>query len=218
MNSVDHRSATASGIPPKRLAILRAGLEVFARDGFARTSVEKVAEVAAVSTRTVYNHFTDKAGLFAAVVEFSSAAVSEIHIGEIEKHLGTIGSRTEVEPALVSYGLSMHSSVPPNAPHWRLVTQLQAETEHISSELLESWRRSGPLRTRRQIALHLSDLARRGYLELDDPDIAAAHLAALINASRSDILDPDPSAERLEELMRSAIGTFLHGYAAAEPL
>lgn len=213
MNSVDSPTTTGPGNPSKRLAILRAGLEVFARDGFARASVEKVADVAAVSTRTVYNHFTDKAGLFAAVVSFSSAAVSEIHIGEIEKHLGSISSRADVEPALLTYGLSMNSSVPPNAPHWRLITQLQADADHVSPELLESWRNSGPLRTRRQMALHLSDLARRGFLDLDDPDIAASHLAALINVSRSDIIDPDPSDERLEDRMRKAITTFLHGYA-----
>ena len=45
----------------KRRAIIDGALAVFARDGYTRASIDAISAEAGVSTRTVYNHFTDKA-------------------------------------------------------------------------------------------------------------------------------------------------------------
>ena len=52
-----------------RSNILDAGLGVFRRDGYARATIEDVAELAGCTRGTVYLHFGSKHGLFLAVVE-----------------------------------------------------------------------------------------------------------------------------------------------------
>jgi TetR/AcrR family transcriptional regulator, mexJK operon transcriptional repressor len=55
--------------PAKHAAILKAATEVFLREGYARASVDAIAEAAGVGKQTVYGHFGDKQRLFLAVVE-----------------------------------------------------------------------------------------------------------------------------------------------------
>lgn len=52
----------------KREAILRAAIGEFREYGFAGTSMDRIAAVAEVSKRTVYNHFASKDELFAAIL------------------------------------------------------------------------------------------------------------------------------------------------------
>jgi TetR/AcrR family transcriptional repressor of mexJK operon len=60
--------------PAKHAAILDAATEVFLREGYARASVDAIAEAASVGKQTVYGHFGDKQQLFLAVVEHAHAA------------------------------------------------------------------------------------------------------------------------------------------------
>ena len=52
----------------KRAAILVAAVSEFHKNGFAGTSMDRIAESAEVSKRTVYNHFPSKDELFMAMV------------------------------------------------------------------------------------------------------------------------------------------------------
>lgn len=49
----------------KRLAILKAAADQFRANGYEATSVDRIAAVAGVSKRTIYNHFPGKEELFA---------------------------------------------------------------------------------------------------------------------------------------------------------
>jgi AcrR family transcriptional regulator len=49
-----------------RAAIVQAAVERFATDGFAKTTIDAVAETARVTKGAVYHHFEDKADLFEA--------------------------------------------------------------------------------------------------------------------------------------------------------
>lgn len=65
----------------KREAILQAAIAEFLAHGFDATSMDKIAASAAVSKRTVYNHFPSKDDLFEAILLQlwdSSAALAEI--------------------------------------------------------------------------------------------------------------------------------------------
>ncbi len=53
----------------KRAAILDAAASEFRSRGFDNTSMDGIAAVAAVSKRTVYNHFASKEELFTAIVD-----------------------------------------------------------------------------------------------------------------------------------------------------
>jgi len=202
---------------PKQRAILDGALVVFARDGYARASIDAIAETADVSTRTIYNHFGDKAGLFAAVVEASAFAVSTAHIEELDAILGVVDSPEALQPALVACGLALHTIVPPEAAHWGLLRHVHADADHIPTDVIDTWRRLGPTRTKRQLALHLGNLARRGLLHLKDPDVAAVHFSALTGSAPGSALEPHPTPDRQAELMNTAVNAFLHGYAPSDP-
>ena len=59
--------------------IMRAGLELFAHNGFAATRLEDIAEAAGVSKATIYLYFKNKQDLFAAMVrEYAAARVERI--------------------------------------------------------------------------------------------------------------------------------------------
>jgi AcrR family transcriptional regulator len=57
--------------------LLDAGRELFARDGYAGTSLDAVAAAAGVTKGSLYHHFTSKRGLFEAVFERVAAAQAE---------------------------------------------------------------------------------------------------------------------------------------------
>jgi TetR/AcrR family transcriptional regulator of autoinduction and epiphytic fitness len=58
-----------SRIIAKRDAILAASTAAFRDEGYEATSMDRIAELAGASKRTVYNHFGSKEALFQAVVE-----------------------------------------------------------------------------------------------------------------------------------------------------
>jgi TetR/AcrR family transcriptional regulator of autoinduction and epiphytic fitness len=52
----------------KHQMILEGAIKVFTENGFDTSSMDKIAEVAGVSKRTIYNHFINKESLFQAIV------------------------------------------------------------------------------------------------------------------------------------------------------
>ncbi len=52
-----------------REKILQGAMQLFFRDGYAGTSMDRVASEAGVSKQTIYSHFHDKESLFKALVE-----------------------------------------------------------------------------------------------------------------------------------------------------
>jgi len=55
--------------PEKSEAILSGGMQEFLVNGYAATSMDRVATAAGVSKATIYSHFQDKEGLFTALVQ-----------------------------------------------------------------------------------------------------------------------------------------------------
>lgn len=53
----------------KRQDVMTAALNEFQEHGFLETSMDRIAEVAHVSKRTVYNHFASKEALFEAILD-----------------------------------------------------------------------------------------------------------------------------------------------------
>jgi TetR/AcrR family transcriptional regulator, mexJK operon transcriptional repressor len=59
--------------------VLEAAIAVFAREGFSAATIEMIATQACVSTATLYKRFTNKQGLFAAVLEQTTRQSLGIH-------------------------------------------------------------------------------------------------------------------------------------------
>lgn len=201
--------------PDKRRSILTGALALFARDGYTRASVDAIAAEAGVSTRTLYNHFGDKAGLFQEVITASSAEVAERHLAIIDRHLSKI---VDLEGDLVEFGVDWATKVSADlALHWALVRQINAEVEHIPEPALEAWKEAGPRRVRRELADRLSALGERLPVAFPDAELAARHLMLLV--SPDNLPDPLPEGEDadavLERTVRAGVRVFLNGYGQA---
>ena len=71
MKKVRKKSAVArEGGSAKPNAIVLAGLQLFTRYGYRKTSIDDIALAAQVAKRTVYLHFENKAAVFLAILEF----------------------------------------------------------------------------------------------------------------------------------------------------
>ncbi len=53
----------------KRAAIVAAARQAFLENGYAQTSMDRIAELATVSVKTIYRHFENKDELFSAVMQ-----------------------------------------------------------------------------------------------------------------------------------------------------
>jgi len=74
MEKIDRKSAKRD-ISAKRQSIIDAAILEFQDKGYENTSMDRIAEIAGASKRTVYNHFPNKNGLFQAVIEQYGAAM-----------------------------------------------------------------------------------------------------------------------------------------------
>jgi TetR/AcrR family transcriptional regulator, mexJK operon transcriptional repressor len=191
----------------RREAILRAAIDVFGREGYARASIDEIAGLAGVAKPTVYNRFTDKATVFVeavarAATQSNDRVVSVIDAMSTQPH----NLRAELEhlgTALV--GCAMH---PDGAAAIRLSLTEQAEFGQAFDRL----RTEGRLRTVDRLAGKLAQLATTGHLRLTNPQRAARHFLALVSdeaLARSGygttVLTPDdvvgPVAEAVETFL-----------------
>jgi AcrR family transcriptional regulator len=198
------------GRPAKHRAILDGALAVFAQDGYTRATIDAIAAAAGVSTRTIYNHFADKAQLFEALVAQSAAGVADHQVTLIDRHLGNV---TDVEPALVALGLALAAPMTAYERHFALIRQIDADAGHIPPAALDAWREAGPGRVLGTLAGRLHELADRGLLRIDDPHRAAVHLMLLVQGAvpQHHGLAAGGQAE-ITETVRAGVHVFLHGY------
>jgi AcrR family transcriptional regulator len=195
----------------KRTAVLTGARTVFARDGYTRASIDVIAAEAQVSTRTIYNHFRDKAGLFAAVIETSAAGIAAAQLALIDRYLGTVD---DLEKDLVAFGIAWRTPVPDHVEHSALVRQINAETGHIPADVIETWQQTGPLAVRRALAARFEAFAADGLLTVDDPLRAALHFSVLISGTDPSYRSRTPE-EELSETVRSGVHAFLYGYSGS---
>ncbi|MPY83759.1 MAG: TetR family transcriptional regulator [Actinophytocola sp.] len=193
----------------KRTAMLEGALVILARDGYTRASIDAIAAEADVSTRTIYNHFGDKAGLFEAVIEHSADRVAEAQLAVIDRHLWKV---TDIETDLRDFGRAWATAIPEYADHFALVRQINAERGHIPDAAIERWQQTGPRRVRSALAARMKELSDRGLLKIDDPDLAALHFALLVSANDPSQPGVALADHDLDTMVDAGVHAFLHGY------
>ena len=206
------RTRPVGRLTGKRQAILDAALGIFARDGYSRAGIDAIASAAGVSTRTIYNHFQDKAELFQVVIQDSAARVADAQIALIDRHLSDLGAVNDLETALVRFGRAWVAPMPDYADHFHLVRQVNADAGHIPPTAIDAWQRTGPRRVLRELAHRLRQLADRGLLRLDDPERAALHFGLLVSVTNPSYRHAAPSEEEAAEMVVAGVRTFLHGH------
>jgi TetR/AcrR family transcriptional repressor of mexJK operon len=188
--------------------MLDAARDRFLEDGYDRTSVDAVAAQAGVSKRTIYDHFVDKDGLFAGVVERASAALLTAVEEAVEQELQT---GRDLGAALLAFTR-------------RIATQaLQSSDYAVVRLLLESGRSiaasgidlaHGP---ELALAARFADLAEAGVISTTKPRRAAEHFTALTFLLA--LGTPGLDAVAVDELFVDGVEAFVRAYGMdrAEP-
>ncbi|MFD3595657.1 TetR/AcrR family transcriptional regulator [Nocardia sp. NPDC058640] len=206
MTSTDRRGGRPrKGTLDKRSDVLAAARRVFGRVGYVGASIDMIATEAEVSTRTIYNHFTNKEQLFAVALTESSQQVAAAHEAIIDRNLPGDLAAVNLESALIELATQWRKPDSATAEHFAVVRRIQAGGEDFPADLVDAWQEAGPRRVRRTLAEHFAALGTRGLLHIDDPAIAAQHYIALITT------DWNSDAE-LEESVSAGVRTFLYGH------
>ncbi|MFI0743262.1 TetR/AcrR family transcriptional regulator [Streptomyces sp. NPDC021100] len=205
------------GSAKKRTAIARAALELFVRDGVARTSVDAVAARAGVSKRTVYDYYGSKERLFLSVLEETESAYAERFTDMVGRTLGGVTDPAQLEPALVAFGRELGSTVIRSAGRADAIRLVITEAPHFPV-LLDRW--SAPGVEQQLLAERLADFTARGLLAVPDPLEAAAHLGALVTSSVNHrslfgVLTVDDA--EVERIVDSGVRAFLRAYRVTAP-
>jgi AcrR family transcriptional regulator len=208
---VDQADETSRLRPAKRAAIIAGALEVFAREGFSRSSIDAIATASGVSTRTIYKHFTDKAALFAAVLADSAAQVAAEETALIEHHLGDVARPAQVEPALISFATAWLSGGAESRKHQALIQQAHTEAAHLGASTVAAWWQEGPGRVRAELAAHLARWSRDGLLRIPDAERAAAHFSQLVSATPGPPSIP-PSPRERKVWIAAGVRAFVRGH------
>lgn len=199
----------------KQEDLLNGALRVFAREGFSRARIEAIAAEAGVSTRTIYNHYPDKASLFHTVI-VSSAEHTARHQINIVQHL--LDAVTKIETALIDFGMVWARPDPETALHFALVRQIRADLQHIPEQTIQAWQRTGPRRVQTEIADHLRRLSDQDLITIPPgkpaAELAAAQLVAL-TAGVADRTGKGPSRAALLRTVESGVQVFLSAYQTA---
>lgn len=184
---------------------------VFARDGYARASIDAIALEAGVSTRTIYNHFGDKETLFTSIVADSSARVRDVLIERTSEHLD---APDDLEASLVAVAHAWVATMREFPEHFALIRLLSSESNHFPPQVREQWQATGPEAARAELARHFGRLARQGLLVGDDPQRAATHFHLLAFAEITERSQPGGApldTAEADVIIAAGIRTFLHG-------
>ena len=193
----------------KREAILAAASRAFLEHGFAATSIEQVAADAGVSKVTIYNHFGDKRGLFAASVESECErmrgqfAVSPELRGSLRERLTSIGE------TMVAF-LSRPEMV-------QFERRIAAETEH-EPEIGAAFLASGPHRMKAAFTELLRAMVQAGEVRIGDVELAVEQFASMCkgmgDVERRFGRPSDPALDRRR--IDGAVEVFCRAYAVDE--
>jgi TetR/AcrR family transcriptional regulator, mexJK operon transcriptional repressor len=201
----------AGGSELKRAAIVEAALRLFGRDGFARTSVDAIADEAGVSKRTIYNHYGDKENLFLSVVNETYAAMIARVVELMDKYLTDLPDDA-IEENFIAFAYELGLFATRSEDRQSLIRVMIAEAPHFAA-LREAQLR--PRGITHAIAERLTRLSARGLLDVPEPQDAASHLFSLTmgqisNRSLYGAL-PITDAE-IQRMATSGVRAFLRAY------
>lgn len=195
----------------KRRAITEAATALFLRHGYQSTSMDEIAALASVSKQTVYKNFADKERLFSDITlgitdrvdEFVRAVALMLEdTVDLESDLGGL-ARRYITSVMHPQVLQLRRLVIGEASRFPLLARTYYER--------------GPERVLAALASSLQRLAERGLLRLDDPLLAASHLAFLILSIPLDKamfrgIDDSFTAADLEQFADAGVRVFLAAY------
>lgn len=100
---MDKKKATLERTEKKRHAILQTALTVFAKEGYADTDVQIIADLAKVGKGTVYRHFGNKRQLFLSTARFSVENLGNFIRANVPEQDSTAGVLRDIALAYARY-------------------------------------------------------------------------------------------------------------------
>ncbi len=187
--------------------VLTAAESVFLRSGYAATSMDEVAAEAGVSKRTVYTNFGSKEQLFADVITRRCAAV----LPDPETYAAAVGKSPEEGLVLLATGFLTALFDPAQIELYQTVVAAARRQPNVGRIMFE-----GPiLQTQNFFADFLRGHSAAGRLALEDVDLAAAQLIALLKTNvHMKLLFARPvqmSKKWITESARASVRLFLYG-------
>lgn len=198
----------------KRRAILDAAKRAFVRDGVGAVSIDSIAMEAGVSRQTVYNQLGDKEQLLFAVIEDVTSRSSALLMSVV----ATFPDKPDdIGTALTEFGVRLLGRCMCDIDGRALAWLMEREAKRYP-DLFATWKAYGPGEDWPVIAACFARLARDGYLDIDDPSIAARHFVALINADLPRDEGPcvRPSDTALRKAAATGVQTFLRAFGARQ--
>ena len=192
----------------KRQAILDTAYRLFRAHGFEKTSMAEITARVGGSKATLYSHFPSKEELF---VECVMEALENYMSGTL-KYLDAAGS--EPAAALVKFGASVLRFIcsPEQIEVRRMVIAeaVRSGTGKLFFDKLEA--------LRARLSAFLAECMSSRTLRRDDPNLAADHFGALLEAEVLEPLllhvrDDSPDEQEIERAAERAVTTFLRDYA-----
>lgn len=142
--------------------------------GYAGTSMDDIAKLAAVSKQTVYKHFADKEKLFAAIVLATTGRVETM----IDLVAGIPTDEDALEENLLRLARQFLTSLThPQVLQLRRLIIANADT---FPDLGAAWYEQGFERILATLAATFQRLADQGLLRIDDPLLAANHFSGML--------------------------------------
>lgn len=195
----------------KRSAILAAAAEAFRVEGFQAASMDRIAERAGVSKRTVYNHFASKDALFDVVV---AGAWQQL----VPSDAPPVDAKAPVRTRLRAVAIQRLDTLLDPAV-LALFRSVLAESIR-SPELGRAYRDGGAGIGFLGLGAVLEEEAARGRLSVTDVDLVSAHFWGLVLGP---LFWPAvlgmrgvPSAEERAHVVESGLEVFLAAYARPE--
>jgi len=203
----------AGGRPDKRSDVTRAARAVFGRLGYAQASMDVIAAEAAVSTRTIYQHFKTKDELFATVLEDSAREVADHFAATVDRTM----SGADLREDLIALGAAFVAQTTDQPEHFAMVRQIRADALQLPSEVIDRWHLAGPLRVQTEVADRLRALADLGQLRLDSSELAALHFIALVTAPTTirPYAAAAPEPRETVAAVTASVTAFLTGYGTS---
>ena len=106
------------------------------RGGYRFVQEREALRGAGVSSRTIYNRYSSKAGLFRAAIVASARHVADLQVGIVRDCLGAVGDESGLRHGLTAFARAWDTQDPRTARHFALVRQVRADVEHIPADAL----------------------------------------------------------------------------------
>ncbi|MBR0698824.1 TetR/AcrR family transcriptional regulator [Bradyrhizobium diazoefficiens] len=167
-----------------RQALLAAGREIFAREGYHAAGIEAISRASRVTRGAFYHHFEDKRALFdAVVVSLQSEAAARVQ--------RTSGGKTKIWERLYT-GIDAYLDVSIEPVYARIVVQDAPAV--LGKERFAEIEQAYPMAL---LKATLKALKREGELDFDDIDLLGHMLDAVICELSSKIpTSPEPKKTR----------------------